>query len=152
MPNSGQIVKGRLSLKNKTTRGETLTQSVKAYLEAHYAEKFSLETMSGALFVSGGHLMRTFRKYAGTTPLEYHHRIRCQKARELLMDTDQSISEIGEAVGFESSSHFAYIFKQVEGCTATEYRKNHNPICKNGPDGNPQPQACSELIEPHPIS
>ena len=115
-------MKGWLRMKQKTDRGENLTNAAKAYIEAHISEKYSLEKMSGALFVSARHLMRVFREYTGMTPLNYHHLIRCRKAGELLSGTDLSISEIGEAVGFESSSHFSHIFRETEGCTPTEYR------------------------------
>ena len=94
-------------------------------MKAHITEKFSLQEMAGALFVNGSYLLRTFRHHTGMTPLHYHHRIRCEKAQELLARTDQSVSQIGETVGFVSSSHFTHVFKSVTGCTPSEYRQQH---------------------------
>ena len=96
-------------------------------MEAHSAEKFSLDKMAKALFVNGSYLLRTFKRYTGMTPLEFHHRIRCEKAKEMLIYTDQSISQIGETVGFVSSSHFSHIFRKMVNCTPGQYRALHTP-------------------------
>ena len=96
-------------------------------MEAHSEEKFSLEKMAKALYVNGSYLLRTFKRYTGMTPLNYHHRLRCAKAKALLAQTDLSVSQVGEAAGFVSSSHFSHIFRKTEGCTPSEYRKQHIP-------------------------
>ena len=119
-------------MKEKQASGEALTQAARAYMESHSAERFSLQEMAGALFVNGSYLLRTFKRRTGMTPLHYHHRIRCQKAKELLARTDRSISDIGEAVGFVSSSHFSHIFRKTEGCTPGEYRRLHSPGDQEG--------------------
>ena len=106
----------------RKTGGEILTQSVKEYIETHFREKYSLQTMAGGLYVNGSYLLRVFKKHTGTTPLAYHNQVRCRQAGELLIHSDKSISEIGEAVGFVSSAHFSHVFKKEEKCTPSEYR------------------------------
>ena len=109
----------------KKAGGEALANAAIAYMKRHRTDKFSLQEMADALFVNGSYLLRTFKRYTGCTPLAYHHHLRCEYAKELLVQTNQSVSEIGEAAGFVSSSHFSHIFKKMEGCTPTEYRMNH---------------------------
>lgn len=109
----------------KQTGGAALAAAAQRYLEEHSRERFSLEQLAGALFVNGSYLMRVFRRHVGTTPLSYHHMLRCRAAEELLTGTDKSISEIGETVGFVSSSHFSHIFRKLEGCSPREYRLRH---------------------------
>ena len=109
----------------KQTSGTTLAKAAQCYIETHYQQNFSLEQMANVLFVSGCYLMRAFKQYTGTTPLNYHHMVRCKKAKELLLRTDLSISKIGETVGFVSSSHFSHIFRKTEGCAPSEYRLSH---------------------------
>ena len=104
-------------MRNAQYGGKDLSRAAQDYIEAHSAERFSLQKMAGALYVNGSYLLRTFRHHTGMTPLHYHHRIRCEKAQELLARTDQSVSQIGETVGFVSSSHFSHVFKSVTGCT-----------------------------------
>ena len=109
----------------RRTGGEALAQAVAAYIEAHCKEKFSLQKMADTLYVNGSYLLRAFKKYKGYTPLEYHNLIRCERAKILLAQTGEEISEIGEMVGFVSSAHFSHVFKKTEGCTPTEYRISH---------------------------
>lgn len=109
----------------RRTAGDTLTQSALAYIELHYKERFSLQTMAGELFVNGSYLLRVFKKHTGFTPLAYHNHIRCERAKELLSSTSESISDIGEAVGFVSPAHFSHVFRKMEGCTPTEYKINN---------------------------
>ncbi len=119
-------------MKDTQHSGKELSGAAQAYIEAHSAERFSLQEMAGALFVNGSYLLRTFKRHTGMTPLHYHHLVRCHKAKELLVQTDQSISEIGEAVGFVSSSHFSHIFRKTEGCTPSEYRMLNKPANQEG--------------------
>ena len=112
-------------MKEKHDGSKALADAAKAYMEEHSAEHFSLEAMAGALYVNGSHLLRTFKRCTGMTPLAYHHMLRCSRAKELLAETAKSVSEVGEAVGFVSASHFSHIFRKTEGCTPSEYRRAH---------------------------
>ena len=104
--------------------GEALVQAAKEYIEAHCPEKFSLKKMSGALFINGSYLSRQFRSHTGQTLLEYHNSVRCERARDLLRDSQMCISEIGTRVGFVSSAHFSHVFKKITGLTPTSYRES----------------------------
>ena len=114
-------------MKEKQAGGKALAAAAKAYMEAHSEERFSLEKMAGTLYVNRSHLLRTFKLHTGVTPLVYHNMLRCSRAKELLAQTSMSISSVGEAVGFVSSSHFTHVFKKTEGCTPSEYRDAHGP-------------------------
>ena len=116
-------------MSEKQTSGKVLSEAAKAYMEAHSAEKFSLEEIAKALYVNGSYLLRTFKRHTGMTPLRYHHQLRCAKAKALLAQTDLSVSQVGEAAGFVSSSHFSHIFRKTEGCTPSEYRRNRGSGC-----------------------
>ncbi len=102
--------------------GEALVRAAMDYIESHSAEKFSLKTISEALFINGSYLLRLFKSRTGQTLLGYHNRVRCDRAQALLRDTAMSMSEVGEAVGFVSSAHFSHVFKKVTGMTPTEFR------------------------------
>lgn len=119
-------------MKTKQDSTAALSAAAQDYIEAHNTEKFSLEKMAKALFVNGSYLTRAFKRHTGMTPLAYHHQLRCAKAKELLMLSSFTISQVGEAVGYVSSSHFAHIFRKLEGCTPSEYQKNHKPEAEAG--------------------
>lgn len=101
---------------------QELVRAAKEYLEAHSAEKFSLEALSSALFINGCYLLRTFKAATGQTLLEYHHQVRCEKAKELLTQNELSIAAVGDRAGFASAAHFSRIFKKTVGVTPTQYR------------------------------
>ena len=109
-------------MKETPKAGEVLCKAAQAYMEAHSEEKFSLEEMAKALYVNGSYLLRTFKEATGCTLLWYHNHIRCEKAKELLMRSDLSVSQAGEQTGFASSSHFSHVFKKMEGMTPSEFR------------------------------
>ena len=137
MPNLSLYVfharfKGRdANVKERKSQGQFLSEAACAYLDAHSAEKYSLAEMAKALYVNGSYLIRVFKRHTGMTPLAYHHRARCAKAKELLAHTDMTVSEVGEAAGFTSSSHFSHIFRKTAGCTPSEYRRR----CRSGSPG-----------------
>lgn len=111
-----------MSTEAKGSTGEALALAAKRYIEAHSAEKFSLQALSEALFVNGSYLLRVFKAQTGQTLLAYHNYVRCENAKALLRQSDVSISRAGEQAGFVSSSHFSHIFKKFTGMTPTEYR------------------------------
>ena len=61
----------------------------------------------------------------GTTPIKYINNLRMKKAKELLANSDMSISEISELVGFQSIHYFSRNFKEREGCAPLAYRRKH---------------------------
>ena len=105
--------------------GDALVEAARAYIDAHSAEKFSLQAIADALFVNGSYLLRVFKARTGVTLLWYHNHTRCEKAKVLLVQPEISISRAGELVGFVSSSHFSHIFKKLTGVTPTEYRQKN---------------------------
>ena len=117
--------RGDRAVTRDRSNGQALAEAAQRYIEAHSTERFSLEKMSRALYINGSYLMRVFRQMTGTTPLCYHHKVRCDRAKALLTKTDQTISQVGETVGFVTSSHFTHVFRDTVGCTPTEYRRQH---------------------------
>ena len=107
--------------------GAALSQAAREYVEAHSAEKFSLQAVADALFVNGNYLLRTFKANTGHTLLWYHNHVRCQRAKALLSQTDRSVSQVGEDVGFVSSAHFSHVFRKMEGMTPSDYRQQVMP-------------------------
>lgn len=102
--------------------GGRLVSAAENYLALHSAEKFSLQEIANALYINGSYLLRVYKAHTGHTLLWYHSHLRCEKAKELLTESDLSISEIGEKVGFVSSAHFSHVFKKLTGVTPSAWR------------------------------
>ncbi|MBQ8207820.1 MAG: helix-turn-helix domain-containing protein [Clostridia bacterium] len=94
------------------------------YIAGHFDEPLSLGDVAKAVSLSSCHLSLLFRKISGVTFLEYLTEFRIGKAQNALLETDMNISEIAFACGFGSFPSFSRSFKQMCGCSPSEYRKN----------------------------
>ena len=93
------------------------------YIQNHYREAMTLETMAGYLRVSTSHLSHEFRRQCGMAPIEYLLYIRVENARQMLALTDRPIYEIAEQMGFSDVNNFTRQFKKRTGMTPRDYRR-----------------------------
>lgn len=100
-------------------------REVTEYLLAHYATKESQGEMAARFFVSKSYLCRIFKEVTGFTLNEYQNLVRIKVARQLLVDTDSSITEIADQVGFESITYFERVFKKLTDERPLQYRKKY---------------------------
>jgi AraC-like DNA-binding protein len=98
-----------------------ITQT-KEYLNDNCSEKISLDTISQTIGVSKYYLHRVFNEINGCTPLEYITSIRLEKAKNKLLFSKKSISEIAIESGFDNISYFSTVFKNQIGCSPSQYR------------------------------
>ncbi|MBQ8233914.1 MAG: helix-turn-helix transcriptional regulator, partial [Lachnospiraceae bacterium] len=84
----------------------------------------SIENLADISTMSVSRFFPNFKKAMGVTAIEYLNHYRVSKAIILLMnDSDLSIENISEQVGFESAAYFRRVFKKVTGKSPREYRK-----------------------------
>ena len=74
--------------------------------------------------MSKSYFLRLFRRYMGTTPYNYLVNFRITQAKELLVLTDHSVSEIAQEVGFGDASNFSTRFAKATGQSPLQYRKS----------------------------
>lgn len=91
-------------------------------MSEHIEDSLSIAQIAAAVGVSVRQLERLFMRYLGTTPGHHYLELRLQTSRELLLYSDQSITEIAIAVGFISASHFGHWFRRVFGLSPTDLR------------------------------
>lgn len=94
------------------------------YIEEHYNEKITLETLSDYAGISIYHLAHMFKKCTGQSPVEYINHYRLSMAANKLMETDEQIIGIAIDTGFNNISYFNRTFKKRFGVTPKEYRKS----------------------------
>jgi AraC-like DNA-binding protein len=56
---------------------------------------------------------------------QYINKVRLERAADMLVQNEYSISTIARGVGFEDTNYFIKLFKSTYGCTPGEYRKQH---------------------------
>ena len=92
------------------------------YIRRHYAEEITLRSLSEHLQLSENHLSRLFTKETGESFISFLTRLRIQKAKELLRQTELPIGEISEAIGYANQEHFSRVFKKLAGVSPSAYR------------------------------
>jgi AraC family transcriptional regulator len=94
------------------------------YLQSHWNQDISLDSMALLLGISSYHFLRQFKKSMGESPLQYLIRLRMEAAKRLLAQSHLSITEIAFEVGYDGISHFIHLFKRHTGTTPAAYRKS----------------------------
>jgi len=94
-----------------------------AYVHARYAERVSLKDIAAYVGLSEQHLIRSFRKEIGITPIDYLKRYRIRQAKALLEASDKTVTEVSLEVGFSDSSYFARVFRREAGVSPSAYRR-----------------------------
>jgi AraC-like DNA-binding protein len=91
-------------------------------LEAAPERQWTLTELAAELHLARGYLVRLFKATTGLPPIAYLARHRVELAATLLLHSDQSITQIGEAVGWPDANNFARRFRSHYGLSATTYR------------------------------
>ncbi len=97
----------------------------------NYKKNITLEDAAGSACMSPHYFCRFFKKVTGATFKEYLLRIRIDKAKELLMKYNMSVTEIAYQVGFENLSYFFRVFKRFTRLNPMEFRKLSNTMTHN---------------------
>ena len=95
-----------------------------AYMEAHYAEKLTLQEVADSCYVSQWHLSKLLNKQTDGTFYDALNEIRIREAKRLLGDPKLRVGDIGALVGYQDPAHFARVFKKLTGMSANEYRNS----------------------------
>jgi two-component system response regulator YesN len=101
----------------------TLIQKCKKYIEEHFMEDISLETLAGMFYFNPSYLSNLFKTYAGMSYSEYLTNVRIQKAQHLLKTSDEKVYTIASKVGYNDATYLIKIFKRKVGVSPYKYRQ-----------------------------
>jgi AraC-like DNA-binding protein len=93
------------------------------YIATHPNADLGLSALARQASVTGAHFSRVFKQLTGMNVTDYVNAKRISQAKELLFETDDTISLIAENCGFESLPHFHRIFKRITGMTPGVYKR-----------------------------
>jgi signal transduction histidine kinase/DNA-binding LacI/PurR family transcriptional regulator/AraC-like DNA-binding protein len=100
-----------------------LVKQAAAFIQQNYTRSFSLEELSETIGVSKSYLSRIFKTDTGISLWDYLNRYRIQKAKELLLLTDESITAIAAEVGYDDVGYFGRVFREIAGCSPRAFRQ-----------------------------
>lgn len=114
----------------QTIQHESLVR-VRELIDTNYAEPLDLDELARAAHLSRFYFLRAFRRAFHATPHEYVTRKRIERAKELLAQSDLTVTEICFEVGFESLGSFSNLFHRVAGWSPMIYRARAWEMRKN---------------------
>jgi two-component system, response regulator YesN len=102
---------------------EQKVNRIKRYIERNGLKKVSLDGAAETVGLSPKYLSRVFKEITGTGFMDYKLDVKIKKAKELLLTTGSTISDISDKLGFMNPESFMRIFKKVTKTTPSEFRK-----------------------------
>lgn len=104
--------------------GNRQCAAVKRYIDLHFKEALSLEQLADESHINKYYLSHAFKREYGVSPINYMINKRIEESKYLLAETDLSLSQIAQLLGFSSLSYFSQVFRRTLSVTPMEYRKN----------------------------
>lgn len=103
-------------------KGSLLMWEVRQYLSENYTNKISIDDIAKKFFLSKSSLCHSFRKQYEISPIQYLLELRLESAKDLLTNTELSVSEVARRTGFGNLSYFSTYFKRMEkGMSPSEF-------------------------------
>lgn len=109
--------------KEKYDKNDERLRNMLVYIHEHFAGRITVSELAAAACLSERECFRLFRSYLHTTPAKYIQSCRLQEACRMLINGQDTVTDIGHACGLGSSSYFGRIFRECQNCTPMEYRK-----------------------------
>ncbi|MDA3963351.1 MAG: AraC family transcriptional regulator [Planctomycetota bacterium] len=94
-----------------------------AFMQRHLDQMITRDEIAAAAHCSPAHLARLFRREQGASVGTVLTNLRVERAKGLLLSTQQSIAQIAGAVGFASYNHFSHVFRRAVGIAPSAYRR-----------------------------
>ena len=114
----------KLNFLNNSTKVEILRRLTfaKEFINSNYNKKLELDDIAQSACLSVNHLLRTFKQAYGKSPHQYLIQVRIDRSKYLLKNTNYTINDIVEIIGFECPSSFIRLFKSLNRTTPGKYR------------------------------
>ena len=94
------------------------------YIEEHYTQDITLGELADCIYINKSYLSELFSKKLGVTFTRYKNGVKVRHACELMDAGSRNMTEIAMAVGFDSSSRFSKVFRQIMGMKPQDYQKH----------------------------
>lgn len=101
---------------------------IKNYIDENFCDpNIGLNLLSEHFSMNNSYLSKVFKKSFGVGVLEYINKLRIEKSKQMLIDTNLSLLQISESIGYISDITFIRIFKRYEGTTPGKFREAMSP-------------------------
>ncbi|WP_042170398.1 response regulator [Paenibacillus gorillae] len=93
-----------------------------AYIEEFYYKPLNMAVVSNHVGLNYSYFSEAFKAHTGESFVLFLKKVRIRKGKELLLEDNRKMQDIGSAVGFENSKQFSRVFKELEGVSPQEYK------------------------------
>ena len=98
--------------------------AVRRYIDHHFKESLTLDQLAEEAHMNKFYLSHAFKQEYGVSPINYMISRRINESKYLLAETDLSLSQIAQLLGFSSLSYFSQVFRKTQGVSPMEYRQD----------------------------
>ena len=111
------------SIRTETYKLKELVEISVGYINRNFDRDISVADISKFVFLSSSYFTKVFKENMGVSPHNYLIKVRVDRAKELICESDNKISDIALSVGFSNQQRFNEMFKKYTGQTPLRYRK-----------------------------
>jgi len=104
--------------------GNSQCAAVRRYIDLHFKEALTLEQLAENVHMNKYYLSHAFKREYGISPINYMIGKRIEESKYLLAETDLSMSQISQLLGFSSLSYFSQVFRRTQAISPMEYRQS----------------------------
>ncbi len=104
--------------------GNRQCAAVRRYIDLHFKEPLSLEQLADVAHMNKYYLSHAFKREYGVSPINYLISRRIDESKFLLAETDLSMSQIAQILGFSSLSYFSQAFRKTQDISPMEFRQS----------------------------
>ena len=98
-------------------------RAIITYIELNYENRITLDDIASKISLCKEECCRLFKRCMNTSIFDYIIQFRIDKSAKLLKESDKSVTEIAQSVGFNDANHFAKLFRREKGLSPSEFRK-----------------------------
>ena len=121
------ILSNQLATESSSVDPPAVTRA-KQFIARNQDNAICLATVAKAVNTSTFYFCKLFKRAIGLTFTEYLARVRIEKAKTLLLDPNQRVSEVAYEVGFQSLTHFNRVFRGIVRQSPTSYRRSFSKL------------------------
>lgn len=103
----------------------SIVRRARNYIDRHLYEKIDMHELAASFKISYSYLSRVFKEGMKMTLVEYALKRKVEAAAAQLVNTDKSLQEISDMLGFSSQAHFSTVFAKIMHMTPRQYRALH---------------------------
>ena len=111
-------------VENDTTGRNTVEKEMVSYIQQNYTGKILLREFGEQFHLSEKYISRYFKEHFHITLSQYVTYLRLEHAKQMLQETDISVTEVAMQSGYQNISYFIRSFKKTYGVSPLKYRKS----------------------------